>query len=265
MENKKQLFDREGRTFVSTHNLRGNNIDTWVEQYQKNEQFRKVKRKDSVYVKHEILSFHKADSENISIDKLKDIARQYMKLRNHRGMYVAVPHMDKDHLHIHICSSGIEYRTGKSTRMSRKDFADLKKNVQNYQSEKFPELSHSIVAHGARKEKAISDREYQFKKRTGKETNKDKVISALNNCYKKANSKDNFFELLLEYGLTTYIRGGRVSGIIFQDRKFRLKTLGFTEEKLNELNLRQDRSNDIDFIRSREHQQLKKTIDIERN
>ena len=73
---------------------------------------------------HEIISFHKDDAKNITLDKLEDIARQYVRERNEKGMFVAVPHFDKEHYHIHICASGIEYKTGKAMRLSKMDLVD---------------------------------------------------------------------------------------------------------------------------------------------
>lgn len=252
LNDKDRLFDENKKSFLITYNLRGNSIDSWVKQYTENEKYRKVKRTDSVYLKHEILSWHKEDTKNISLEKLEDIAREYISLRNPRGMYVAVPHTDKDHLHIHICSSGIEYATGKSMWMGKKEFATLKKDIQNYQLQKYPELSHSTVEHGSNKENTVSDREYMFKKRTGKETNKEKLLSTLKKIYKQADSKEHFFSLLKEHNITTYIRGGKISGITFQNRKFRLKKLGYTEEKIQELDRSIERSKELGEMRERQ-------------
>ena len=50
-------------------------------------------------------------------------------------MYVAVPHFDKDHYHVHICASGVEYRTGKTMRLSKAEMQKMKKNIQKYQQQ----------------------------------------------------------------------------------------------------------------------------------
>lgn len=148
MNNRDRLFDVNKESFVFTHNLHGNSIDEFVEQFNENEKYREHKRTNSIYITHEILSWHKDDVNNISLDKLEDMAREYVMTRNPNGMYVAVPHFDKNHYHVHICVAGIEYRTGKTMRMSQKDFGELKKNIQTYQQQKFPELNKSIVDHG---------------------------------------------------------------------------------------------------------------------
>lgn len=251
LHDKDRLFDDKGYSFAVTHNLKGDSIEEWVEQYLENEEYRQHRRVDSVLATHEIISFHRDDAVNISLDKLEDIARQYVRERNIKGMYVAVPHFDKEHYHIHICASGVEYMTGKSMRLAKKDLKVLKQRIQAYQQEKYPELSKSIVNHGKPpKEKALlSEKEYQYKLRTGRATDKEQLIGILKTSYKKANSKETFFELLEESGLSTYIRGGKTSGVVFSGRKFRLKTLGFTDQRLQELDKVLNQSKELNRVR----------------
>lgn len=262
-----RLFNKEKRSFVITHNLRGNSINQWETQYIENETFRLRKRKDSVLYTHEIISFHKDDAENISLDKLELMARAYIQMRKINGMFVAIPHFDKDHYHIHICASGLEYHTGKSLRMTKVEFQKLKKDIQNYQLEHFPELSKSVVRHNNKvkskeqergqdkkrskenNEVTKTEKEYQFKLRTGRATEKEQIIGILKTCYKAAESKDDFFKKLNECGLKTYIRGGKITGIIFENHKFRLSRIGFTEERLEELNRTFKRGTEINKTR----------------
>ncbi|NVN95463.1 MAG: relaxase/mobilization nuclease domain-containing protein [Bacteroidetes bacterium] len=254
---KDRLFDEKGYSFIVSHNLKGNDINEWIKQYQDNEQYRRLKRVNSVLLTHEIISFHKDDATNISLEKLEDIARQYIRQRNINGMYVAVPHFDKEHYHIHICASGIEYRTGKAMRLSKTELLSVKKEIQNYQIEKYPELSKSLVNHGnEKKEYALSDKEYKYKERTGRASDKEQLIGMMKTCYKKADSKDDFYENLKACGLTTYIRGGKISGIVFNDKKFRINRLGFTDERLEELNKSINRGKEIGELREKSNEKI---------
>jgi len=254
---KDRLFDEKGNSFIVTHNIKGDSIDAWVEQFKTNEENRQHKRVNSILASHEIISFHKDDATNITLEKLEDIARQYVRERNINGMYVAVPHFDKDHYHIHICASGIEYKTGSTMRLSKVELQKLKKNIQLYQIQKYPELSKSLVDHGnEKKELALSDKEYNFKLRTGRATDKEQVIGRLKTCYKKAGSKDDFYDLLNECGLTAYVRGGKVSGVVFNNKKFRLNRLGFTEERLQELNVLFGRDKDLRKLREKSKERI---------
>jgi len=237
VNDKDRLFDQEGHSFAITFNLKGDTIEEWDNQFRANEEFRQHRRANSVILTHEILSWHRDDAKDISLGKLEDMARQYIRFRNPNGMYVAVPHFDKEHYHVHICTSGIEYRSGKTMRLAKKDLQELKQKIQQYQIEKYPELSKSIVNHGKQKKEyaLLSEKEYQWKQRTARATDKEQVIGILKTCYKMAISKDDFFDMLKECGLSTYIRGGRISGVVYCERKFRLKRLGFADERLMEL------------------------------
>lgn len=250
IHNKDRLLDKEGKSFTITHNLTGNNIKNWAEQYKENENYRSIKRKDSILLTHEILSWHRDDAENITLPKLEEMAREYIRLRNLKGMFVAVPHFDKDHYHIHICASGIEYKTGKSLRLAKTDLSKLKKVIQQFQIDRFPELNKSIVQHGKNDKARISDKEFQLKLRTKRETNKEHLSAILKTCYKKANSRETFFELLKDCNVPTYERSGKTTGVVFNEIKFRFSRLGFGEERLIYLDRSLNRSKELENSRT---------------
>jgi hypothetical protein len=247
VHNQDRLFDAKGNSFVITKNLRGDQIDEWVRQYKNNERYRKLKRVNSVYLTHEILSWHRADAKDITIEKLEDLTRTYIEERNPNGIYLAVPHFDKDHYHVHICASGIEYRTGKAMRLGKQELNQLKQKVQQYQQQQYPEITQSIVNHGnSKKGKALSDdKEYQYTQRSGRASDKTQLVKILTETYKNASSRQSFFDELKMQGIPHYIRGGKISGVIFRERKFRLHRIGFPEEKLLELDKSQNRQNEI--------------------
>jgi hypothetical protein len=254
----KYMIDGQGRilnttkqSFILTHNLKGSSIEQWDSQFKENEMFRLRKRKDSVILTHEILSWHKEDTPHLTVEKMKDVAREYMRLRNSTGMYVAVPHFDKNHFHIHICASGIQYRTGKSMRLSRAELQNLKKSVQQYQLEKYPELRNSIVRHGSKEKNAVTDREYHFKRKAGRETDKDYITGILKTCYKKADSISRFLSMVEESGLKTYQRSGKTTGVLYKNQKFRFSRLSFNEEQLNYLDRNIHRNEVMEKMRSR--------------
>jgi hypothetical protein len=248
-DEKKRLFDGKGGSFAITHNLKGLSIDIWEKQFLDNDKFRNVSRKDSIYLSHEILSWHKDDAKELTLEKMQEIAYEYIQQRNPNGMYVAIPHFDKDHYHIHICASGIEYRTGKALRLSKADFGNLKKDIQNYQLEKFPELSKSVVEHGKKGKGRMTEKEFQMKRRAGKETQKELLTGMLKTCYKKAESKEDFYNKLKECGLKIYERGGKVTGVIIDDIKHRFKGLGYEQKSLDRLDRSVNRGKELNEIR----------------
>jgi hypothetical protein len=260
LHDEHRLFDTKGRSFILTHNIKGKNIKEWEEQFNENETYRKQKRKDSVFVFHDILSWHKDDAKNISLEKMQDMAREYINLRNPNGMYIAVPHFDKEHYHLHICCSGVEHHTGKSLRLPKNKLVKVKQAIQNYQIEKYPELSHSIVQHGKGDKNIQSEKEYQYKRRTGKETNKNQILVILQTSYKNALSKKHFFESLIRHNVSTYSRNGKAAGVVYMGRKFRFNRLGFTEEKLNELDKSINRRSELSDMRGRKIKSIERTV-----
>lgn len=257
MDNKDRLFDKSGKSFVIAYNLKGNTISEWEKQFRDNELYRLRKRTDSVLLTHEILSWHRDDAGNISLAKLEAMTRQYIQMRNPKGMYVATGHFDKQHYHVHICASGIEYKTGKSLRLPKTELQKLKKEIQQYQIEHFPELAKSIVQHGRKEKSLTTEKEYQLKLRTGRDSSKEQLIVILTSCYNKANSRKMFFKLLNEVGLKTYDRGGKTTGIVFSGLKFRFKRFGFSEDKLQELNKSLVRSGALKTTRNRLTEKLR--------
>jgi hypothetical protein len=260
LNNTDRLFDKEGKSFAITHNLKGNSIEAWEKQYKHNETYRLRKRKDSVLLTHEILSWHRDDAKHITLSKMESMAREYLHLRNSKGLYVAVPHFDKDHYHIHILASGIEYKTGKSLRFSKADFHKLKKDIQQYQLERFPELSKSIVAHGKKNHTRLSDKEYQVKLRTGRETEKVKVIRLLESCFKKANSMEMFYKLLKDSEVQIYERRGKMTGVILKEYKFRFSRLGYSEEKIVGINKFLNREQQLSTTREKKEKNITRNI-----
>lgn len=71
----------------------------------------------------------------------------------------------------------------------------------------------------------------------------------LKTCYKKAISKENFFELLKDCDLETYTRNGVITGVVFCNLKFRFKRLGFSEERIQDLDIGMKRGREIQKVR----------------
>ncbi len=226
MDDRKRIFDKNGRSFVLTNNLKGQTIEEWAREFKENEKHRIHNRKNNVKITQEIIAFHKGDTKMLTLKKMEKIARQYMRLRNTNAVYVAVPHFDKEHPHIHIVAAAVEYHSGKSLSMSRGKFMQLKKDIQAYQIEKFPELARSVVRHGRRKKTRLTDREYQYRLRTGSHTKREEIIELVTRCLRDANSPEEFLNRMAAENVQTYSRNGKTIGVIRHGRKYRFKQLG---------------------------------------
>lgn len=212
--------------FVIAHGLRGNTVDGWVKQLKENEAGRVHRRKNSVVLTHEILSWHENDSSEITPEKLELMTREYIRLRCNEktAKVLAIPHYNKDHYHVHLLVSGVD-ANGKAMRMSRDELGELKRNVQQCQVERFPELIHSLPAHGRKTKQRETDNEREYKKRTGKMSAREEVTLLVHECRSQAISETDFYERLGAQGLKTYQRGGMVYGVERDGRKYRFKTI----------------------------------------
>lgn len=255
--------------FLLKWNIKGDSIEEWVEQFAEAEQYRKYRRKDNIKLFHSILSFKKEDSKSLTSQKLKDFTRKYISLNNPRGQYVAVPHFDKEHWHVHVVFSAVDRTTGMSLSLRFNELTELKQNLQAYQIEKYPELKHSIVEHGKKEkdqERVLTDAEYHIKKR-GHKTKKAQVIETIQEALDQASTTKEFIEKLNEVNMPIYGRGGKeLYGVTFGAKNYRFSTLDFTNQII-ELNKQTDRLQELQNIRkrsqSKELEQSKESPSVE--
>lgn len=227
-------------TFVLTKYIKGKNlsVEELHHQFQSNEELRINKRKNNVVLYMDILSFHPKDAERLNNEKLYQITMKYLSLRAPKSIAVATVHRsEKDHTHLHICFSGVEYKTGKSIRLSREDFKHkVKLPMEKYQQDVFPELTLSKIQH----EKSLSikrERKRETEKRLearGAVSEKQQLLQLLDEVFKTAKSQQDFYQKLQNRGVTLYSRNGKIAGIE-SNRKFRFKGLGYTPEILQSL------------------------------
>ena len=224
--------------FIIKHNLHSDNIDSWDRQYRENEAMRLVKRANSTRVYHEVISF-KSGTGKIPKEVLESIVHKYIELRNPNAIVFAVPHFSADHTHVHLMFSGTELFTGKGLRVSKQQFAEVKLELQKFQQMKYPELSHSIVAHGKKEKARVKEREYQLTKRTKSPSDKERLKEIIEQSYSLSLNRANFYHRLREQGLETYSRNGSERGVVSEGRKFTFSHLGFDQKHLKEMDTRQ--------------------------
>lgn len=228
------------QAFMLTKFIKGKDlsIEQLHAQLLSNEGLRVNRRKNNVVLYMDILSFHPQDAERLSNEKLHQIALKYLSLRAPKSIALATVHRhEKEHTHLHICFSGVEYKTGRSIRISREDFKQkVKLEMEKYQQDVFPELTLSKIRH----EKSVS-RNKEHKKETEKimETNgglseKQQLLQNLEEVFKTATSEQDFYEKLKTKGVKLYTRNGKITGIEGR-RKFRFRVLGYTAEILQSL------------------------------
>ena len=226
---KRNKYDN---SFNIYHNLYANNSENVKEEFSKNAEFLK-ERKNGVFMYHEILSVTK--SSKISLDKQKEIlmelAQKYLQERAKNNLAYGVLHDDKsDNLHYHFMISSNEASKKIKHRLTKNEFDKIKKNLENYVLNIYPEMEQKAVINKT-KDENTSTKEYELKKRTGKQSERDQVKSKLKEVFEKSKTKQQFFNNLANSGFELYIHGNTI-GVKNNETglNYRLKTLGLLDE-----------------------------------
>lgn len=197
------------------------------------------KRKNGVYMYHEILSITKTRtiSEERQKEILKNIGLDYIRNRARNNLVFGVLHDDKnDNFHYHFMISSNELQNEKRHRLSKTEFSEFKKNLERMVLAKYPELEQTkLIDKEPGMEKSsgekISKKGAELRRRTGKTDQRDDVKERLKKVFSASKTKAGFFAALDVAQLAVYVRGNTV-GIIdkITDRKHRLNTLGLLDE-----------------------------------
>lgn len=203
-------------------------------------------RRDGVFLYHEILSLSDKDTRNLDRQQLEtilnDLAGKYLALRAPDASAYAKAQFDTDHPHVHCLIAGHRL-TGSKLRLSKAQFARVQRQLEAYQQEKYPELTHSLVHTKSRtRDERSPERirktqaEHQRDRREREEkrqtpTRKEEAREIIRACYRDAVSFDTIRERFNDAGFTFYLRG-KTPGVIDRStaRHYRLKTLGIEQE-----------------------------------
>jgi hypothetical protein len=229
----KQLFNYINKGAEKNQRL-GHNLnfsDSVLSQFIGNDKFR-PRRKNGVFVYHEILSFNAQDKE-IKQEEILSLAQEWLNLRASKSLAYGVIHTHQENIHIHLMISANEIRSKKKVRLSIKEFNQAKVDIEKLQIEKYPHLKNSICQQSKSKTKSLSHNEFE-KKRRGKAPSKKEILKSI---IAEATQEKNFEEFLKQNNIEIYKRG-KNNGVIFEDKKYRFATLGF-DPKLDERVLKQ--------------------------
>ncbi|MBL7738473.1 MAG: relaxase/mobilization nuclease domain-containing protein [Chitinophagaceae bacterium] len=215
--------------FLIRHNIRSRSIKGFLKEFNENESYRLVHRKDSVKVFHTIISFSPKDRKHLNDKILKNIAKKFIEERGMSNLYIGTKHEDKDHLHLHLCSSGTQLN-GRSARVSNQKFRSIKLSLDRYQREKYPFLANSLPEHG--KGRRLAKEALLSTLKANRQTNKVALLEALEKIYSQSRSKDEFLSKMKADGHEPYLRNGKLQGILFNGTtKYRFSRLGFGQER----------------------------------
>lgn len=222
----KGLTDERKRSLILSERIK-----SIVFAFESNEAKRLVKRKNANRAYHEIISFHREDTKHLSKKVLMRIARKYAKERAPKAMVFSSMHSDKDHLHIHNVISAVEFATGKPIRLTRKEFKEVKTRMEAWQDRELG-LEHSKVNHSKKKEQMLqTDIERELNLR-GKRSERQELQMKLIEVFSKQRREQVHYSEFEKAGLKFYTRDGKIVGVHGLRRRYRLKTLGFSPERI---------------------------------
>jgi len=196
-----------------------------------------TKRKNSNYLYHEIISLKTQDLElDLSNQKkmLNQIVREYIKNRAPKCLVYAQIHTEHSHnLHFHLMISANEVGSRKRLSLKKYQFNKIKRELEGYVLKNFPELKQEKIIDIKGVNKKASRKEFEFKKRTNKASEKEELKSAISWFVGSGLSHKEALEFLSKGGYEVYKRGSNYGLFsVNTKRKFRLKTLGLSAEVL---------------------------------
>lgn len=230
---------------LAKRNLRSSKtVDEYIKDFKENEKYRLYRRKDSVILFHTILSFAPGDKKKISINVLTDIANKFIDLRAPNCLNLAIGHLEKEHTHIHVLTSGVQVN-GKSSRVSKQEFNRILAELEEYQQLTYPELIHSKNSHEA--VKGSNNERFKEHLIKSRKSNTLAIHSHIESSIKHALSYEDFIKMASAKGYDPYYRNGTLQGFQSEGKKYRLTTLGVDRDSLTKLDER-GRTSDADNV-----------------
>lgn len=214
------------------HNFDGFDKEDILSEFLENSKHVKY-RKNGIYMYHEVLSLSKSDkiSREKQKDRLREVVQEYIKARASKSLVYGVLHDDKDNLHYHIVFSSNEIGKSKKIRISQGKFKEIKKESENYVLEKHQELEQKKVMQIPAEGPRLSQKGWELKRRTGRLPQKERVVNGLMDVFKKAETKQDFFDRLQKNNLEFNEKGKTISFIDLETGKpHRIKTLGLESQ-----------------------------------
>lgn len=229
-----QLYDylmRDENSSCFTRNAYSNpkNKKELIKEFMKNSDFLKNSRGKN-YLYHELLSL---EVNNLSLEEQKkiliDLANKYLSLRANNHLAFGVLHNDKEHIHLHLMISSNEINGEKRVRLSKRELASIQATLEHYKNEKYKELEKTSMYQDKKDLSKQKIKEQEINHRRKVKTKKEQLKENLEKLFKTATSKTYFYNHLKNLNLEIYTRGKTV-GVIYENKKYRLKTLGLEKE-----------------------------------
>lgn len=189
--------------------------------FEENLTFQTPQNKLTAY--HDILSFHPSDVSQLSQDIIHDLVQHYITLRAPKSLWFGQLHIDQDHPHVHLLLSGNEYQSQKASRISRPAFYQLRVDLEHYQQQHFPQLTHSLIY--ARMKTFNQERNQQVQ---------SQLAAILHPVYEQAQTQTAFVKALEEIPQLQFQPPEKIT---WKGHTFHFKDLGIDIELFKQLEL----------------------------
>jgi hypothetical protein len=243
---RKDSKEKVNEKYVYFHNLLAKDRERILEEFRLAEEGRLYKGNNRVSVFHSVLSYGTHDRQLISDEVLYETARKYFELRCPNSIGIAAAHLEDDkEYHLHFALAAVDFE-GRSIRIDRESFNQIKIEMQEWHHTRFPFLQHSTIDFKNPSKNIVSEKEFRVKER-GK-SDKQVLKEKLEQIFSQSKSRTEWQEKIKSAELEVYTRG-KNSGIVHNGRNYRMHTLGYTEEKLAELDKIEKSLEEIKSIR----------------
>ena len=221
-------LDREERNRSFTWNLYSNNNYDLVKEYLDNAQHLKNSR-GSIYLYHEVISLEKNNLNSKEIETLLyDLASHYISARANNHLVYGSIHLDTNNPHIHLMISANAINSSKRLRLSKHQFKTVQSKLESYKNDKYPQLESSHNYSVSKDPSNPKQSEGEMKHKRKKQTQKEYVKENLQRIFHGVASKSYLNNSLSKLNFELYARGDTI-GVIYEGKKYRLKTLGVDE------------------------------------
>lgn len=213
--------------FQLRHNVMGRDQDRIREEFEANGALLR-KRKNGVYLYHEILSITRAIGLEAEVQKerLMEIARPYVEARCPDNLVYGGLHEDKDHsFHMHLMISANRVGETGRMRLTKAQFREIQVQLERHVLQAYPELEQK-VAIDKRSDRNRSKVEAELERRTGKRSKREEVLERVQSAFEASTDRQSLLDALGREGLELYVRGKNLGVVDHESgKRHRLKTL----------------------------------------
>lgn len=225
-------FEKEQVQERFTWNLYSSLVDKQeiIKEFMENAEYLK-KSRGKVFMYHEVIALEKNDlSLERQTEILKELTKLYVIQRANEHLVYGVIHQDTKNLHMHLMISSNKISENKRVRLSKKEFAHIQKQLEQYKNQKFEkELEQTQLYQKEKEQVKETVKEQEIKHRRKKQTKKEEVREQLEKIFNRSFSKEALEKAFKDQGFELYQRGKTI-GIKFENKSYRFKTLGIEQE-----------------------------------